>query len=69
MESKLPRPDAPPVTPAESRPRRPGRPVLEILLLIGLPLAVVIAGAITIRLSLSDGFTAQKDAPRLVVPH
>lgn len=43
-------------TPAASVPcRRP--PVLELIMLIGLPLAVIVAGAITTAIALDRGFT------------
>jgi hypothetical protein len=49
--------------------RRPGmksKPVLELLLLIGLPLAVLVAGAITTAVAMHQGFTPVPGAEHII---
>jgi hypothetical protein len=43
--------------------KRPRLPLLELLLVFGLPLAVLIAGAYTIAAAVEQGFTPIADTP------
>ncbi|WP_169577474.1 hypothetical protein [Sinimarinibacterium sp. CAU 1509] len=42
------------------------KPVVELLLLIGLPLAVLIAGAVTTVLAVQQGFTPVPGAEHII---
>ncbi len=42
------------------------KPILEILLLVGLPVAVLVAGALTTVLAYERGFTPMPQAERLI---
>lgn len=42
------------------------RPIVELLLLVGLPLAVLIAGALTTAVAYERGFTPLPNAERLI---
>ncbi|MDD3763609.1 MAG: hypothetical protein PHP86_10005 [Nevskiales bacterium] len=56
------------MNPTSSTPSRKRKPVIELLLLIGLPLAVLVAGAVTTMLATSHGFTPMPDAPKIINP-
>lgn len=45
------------------------RPIVEILLVFGLPLAVLVAGAITTAVALDQGFTPVEGAERIAGSH
>ena len=42
------------------------KPILELLLLIGLPAAVLLAGALTTVVAYEQGFTPMPEAERIV---
>jgi hypothetical protein len=42
------------------------RPILEVLLLVGLPAAVLLAGAVTTVLAYQQGFTPLAGAERII---
>jgi len=44
------------------------KPVVELLLLIGLPLAVLVAGAVTTVVAMNQGFTPVPGAERIINP-